>query len=73
MGTVISAGGEGGTIQNYTVTTRIILYTDGRPGEPFSCFIHCEEQSQDSVCKSQLLKRKESRSVTEPQSFCLPA
>ena len=29
--------------------------------------------SQDNVHKSQLLKRKESRSKFEPRSFCLPA
>ena len=41
--------------------------------ESILMFHNCEGQSQDSVHRPQILKRKESRSRFEPRSLCLPA
>ena len=39
----------------------------------FNVSVGSDGQSQDSVHRPQLLKRKESRSRFEPRSLCLPA
>ena len=70
---VAGGGGERLYSYRYTVTTRMTPALRWAAMRATLMFHNCEGQSQDSVHRPQLLKRKESRSGFEPRSLRLPA
>ena len=71
----MEVGGGRGRLYTYrcTVTTRMTHALRWAAMRAILMFHNCEGQSQDSVHRPQLLKRKESRRGFEPKSLCLPA
>ena len=73
-GVVVGGGGRGRSYTyHYTVTTRKTPALRWAAIRAILMFHNCEGQSQDSVHRPQLLKRKDSRSGFELKSLCLPA
>ena len=70
----MEVGGRGRLyIYRYTVTTGMTPALRWAAMRAILMFhYNCEGQSQDSVHRPQLLKRKENRSRFEPRSLCIP-